>query len=388
MIQRMLLMTLVVAVGFAAIGVGESAGDLPLSVTVWDMPLDAFFPAGLAVEEGGFVFVAASGDLSVIRLDPTDDVYRLWGVGDGPEDVLVVDGVAFSSVGRQNLLVFFHPGGLSTSSYTLPVSGLGLREIHRGPDSADGEYVFWIAARHAPGVVRAVHDPATNPTQPSGSPYETPAARRVIPVSPRTAASGYEAFSYDLRAMLSPEPLTPSLSGGIFTGWTLPVEDQLVEDIAVCSDGKVWISAGLPVLFRLDPVAETLQAMETIQNVRIFQGLLPDPDGSIWFGNILEGAIGHFDPDLGVSETWRIPGVEEIYDLAFDPYGRIWFTDRQADAIGVLDTTTGEATIYPLPSNSEPLYLAITSSGDVWFTAGSGNFVGRLSMPTSPTEEF
>ena len=132
------------------------------------------------------------------------------------------------------------------------------------------------------------------------------------------------------------------------------------------------------LLLRFDPSVETLQWMETIQNVAIFQGLLPSSDGSIWFGNIVEGGIGHFDPAIGLSEVWRIPGTGEIYDLAFGGDGRIVYTDRTADAIGVLDTETGEAAIYRLSEDSEPLYLAIDRDGAVWFTAGSGNYIGRL----------
>jgi len=82
---------------------------------------------------------------------------------------------------------------------------------------------------------------------------------------------------------------------------------------------------------------------------------------------------------LGLSETWRIPGTGEVYDLIFDAQGRIWYTDRVGDAIGRLDVGSGEVIVFALPSDSEPLHLAIDSNGDVWFTAGSGGYVGRLA---------
>ena len=372
------------AVVWAAIGItlalGVAAASQSGILTFWNLPFERAFPAGLSLGDGGTVYVAAEGGMVVFRLDPASDVYRSWGVGEGPEDVTVAEGVVFCSVGDDNLVVFLNPGGLAVSSAVVPFAGVMPGEIHRGANTDDGNMIFWIAERGLPGFLRFEYNPALDAPGVVGSPSDSPATRQAQTISARAVTPTYERFAYDVTLMPPPYGFTASRSSYPFAEWLLPLEPFGVEDIAVASDGKLWISFGGPSLFLFDPAAGTLQEMETIQNVAIFQGLLPAVDGSIWFGNIVEGAIGHFDPSIGLSEVWRIPGTGEVYDLVFADDGAIWYTDRVGDAIGRLDTVANEVTIYPLPEGSEPLYLAIDDDGAVWFTAGSGNYIGRMTV--------
>ncbi|UCF09741.1 MAG: hypothetical protein JSW65_06690 [Candidatus Bipolaricaulota bacterium] len=362
-----------------ALGIALPAISQGASLALWEMPYPDMFPAGLAVDVNGMVYVATAGSMAVYRLDPATDTLRSWGVGNGPEGVIFADGAFYCSVSDDNLLVYAHPDGLATNSVRLPAPDLGVTELHRGANTADGKLVFWMAEREATGVLRYLFDTAHAATA-SGSPTDQPATKTVQALTAAVVTTTHETFAYDTSLMPAPYALQPSHTSTDFTEWRLPLQDFLVEDIAVAADGKVWISAGLPSIFLLDPATNMIREMETIQNVRIFQGLLPDPDGSIWFGNIIEGAVGHFHPGTGLSETWRIPGTGEVYDLVFDGQGRIWYTDRTGDAIGRLDTATGEALVYSLPSGSEPLYLELDGKGNVWFTLGSGNAIGRLSI--------
>jgi outer membrane protein assembly factor BamB len=367
-------------------GADVAAADAPpadavpapsVSLTTWALPDASGYPVGLDIDALGHVYVADAGGREVLRLDPTVDSYRSWGVGEGPEDVVFVDGTVFCTIGASDQLVYFHPDSQAVSTVTLPSSALGLRELHRGLDGPAGDWILWLAEREAQGVLRYSFDPDDAPeivgTQ-SDADIRRKESRSVV----TSLAARYEWFPYDLTVMPAPEPFTASLDRGRFTEWRLDINEYLVEDIAAGPDGILWISAGVPFLFRLNPVADTLQMVETIPNAAIFQGLLPDPDGSIWFGNLLEGGIGHFDPALGVSETWRIPGTSEVYDLVFDSEGAVWYTDRVGDAIGRLDPRTGEVTVFALPAGSEPLHLTIDPTGNVWFTAGSGGYIGRL----------
>jgi len=374
---RIVLMALFIAaiVGMQAVSDGES-------LVMWDMPFAEAFPAGLSLGPDGMVYLAANRGTEVIRLDPTNDVFRSWGVGQGPEDVTVVDGVPFCTVSGPDLIVYFHSEGLGTNSAPIPFADVDPGEIHRGKDTDAGNQVYWIADRGVPGVLRFEYRPTIDAPEVFYDPSDQSAQRRTVPVSPRQVTPDYEAFSYDVAYIPAPVPIASVSVSYPFSQWLLPLGDDFyVQDIAVANDGALWISFGAPFLFRLDPLAGTLQQMETIQNVAIFQGLLPAADGSIWFGNIIDGSIGHFDRVLGVSEVWRIPGTEEIYDLAFARDGAIWYTDRIADAIGRFDPQTGDVTVYPLPEGSEPLYLAIDADGAIWFTAGSGNAIGRLTIP-------
>jgi outer membrane protein assembly factor BamB len=356
---------------------GAPVAEPSVALSRWPLPYAGGYPAGIDIDAAGRVYVAVVGGMEILRLDPATDRYRSWGVGEGPEDVVVVGDLALCSVGQANQLVYFHPDSQAVSSVVLPSPDVGLMEIHRGPNAPSGDLVFWVAETTAQGVLRYTFDPADAPGV-VGSQTNAPMPRQETSSSLAVLSTSYESFPYDVSLMPSPAPISPSQVRGAITEWRLDIEDYWVEDIAVAADGTVWISAGVPFLFRLDPAAGTLRMMETIRNAAIFQGLLPAADGSIWFGNLLEGGIGHFDPVLGVSETWRIPGAGEVYDLVFDAEGAIWYTDRVGDAIGRLDVRSGEATVFSLPADSEPLHLAVDAAGNIWFTAGSGNYIGRL----------
>jgi len=348
------------------------------SLTLWSLPYQSAFPAGLSLDAHGGIYTVASGEQEVYRLDPGTDTFRSWGVGERPQDVLVANGTVFCTVREANQLVYFDPAGLGVTTAALPFPNVGPSEIHRGPDRSDGRIVFWIAEWNAPGVLRFEYDPSDAPWI-VGDPLDRGVGVERMSIHPVTVDADYELFPYDITLMPEPEPLVASRAASSFMEWTIPLgEDFFLQDIAVATDGKVWISFGTPFLYRLDPAAATIQLMETIRNVTIFQGLLAADDGSIWFGNLVEGGIGHFDPVTGRSETWRIPGTGEVYDLAFDSEGAVWYTDRIGDCIGRLDIRRNEATVYRLPDNSEPLNLAVDVDGAIWFAAGSGNFIGRL----------
>ncbi|MBN1859341.1 hypothetical protein JW848_09070 [Candidatus Bipolaricaulota bacterium] len=366
-------MSIVLLLGVAAVSQGSA-------LTVWELPYEDAFPGGIALGPDGTVYAAANGGQEVYRLDPANDLFRSWGVGDRPADVTVIDGTVFCTIENDDGIVYFDPAGLAVSTAVIPFPGVAPREIHRGTDTAAGNIILWIVERGVPGVLRLEYNPATDGPSAAGQPSEQPVVPQTLVMTPQMVQTTYERFPYDISLMPTPVPLAVSRTAAPFTEWALPISGFSVEDIAVADDGTLWISIGAPLLFRFDPIAGTLQEMETIRNVAIFQGLLPAADGSIWFGNIVEGSVGHFDPALGLSEVWRIPGTGEIYDLVFGADGSIWYTDRVGDAIGRLNTATGQATIYPLPADSEPLYLQIDADGAVWFTAGSGNSIGRLTV--------
>ena len=343
----------------------------------WDMPFPAAFPGGIALDNS-MLYIAANSGMEIIRLDARQDLFRSWGVSEHPQDVVVVDGIPFCTVKEANHITYFDPESLGVSTAVLPFPNVGMGEIHQGFDTSDGNIVFWIAEMDVCGILRFEYDPAKAPGV-TGSPTDTSAIRSVESIEPTVVSVEHEQFAYDVSLIPEPFLLDVETSSPPFTEWRIPLEEGYwAADLAVAHDGTLWISAGLPFLFRFDPVAGTIQMLETIQNVAIFQGLLPAPDGSIWFGNLVEGSIGHFNPSTGLSEVWRIPGTIEVYDLAFDANGDIWYTDRIGDAIGKLSTATSEATVYSLPVDSEPLNLIVDAAGDIWFSAGSGNYVGKL----------
>lgn len=371
------LKTLILALCIAAVTFSMASAQQG-ELVLWDMPFSSAFPGGIALDNG-LLYVAANGAREIIRLDPSQDQFRSWGVSEHPQDVIVVDGVVFCTVRPANHISYFNPESLGTTTSRLPFTDADMDEIHRGQDTTDGNTVLWIANRHPHGFLRYEYDAAQAPVI-AGSPSDYAATRATSTIELTTEAVEYEKFSYDITLIPDPFPLDIDASSTPYTQWTIPVEEDVsVTDLAVADDGTLWVSAGLPFLFKYDPVAETIQMLETIQNVMIFQGLLSAADGSIWFSNIVEGSIGHLNPATGLSEVWRIQGVTEIYDLAFDSAGNIWFTDRIGGTIGKLSPAINESVLYPLGEDSEPLFLLVDDADIIWFSAGGGNFVGRLN---------
>lgn len=349
-------------------------------LTLWTIPYEGTFPAGMAMDTRGWVYVALASGREVMGLDPSTNTFRSWGVGEGPAAVASVDETVFCTVQRANQVVWFHPDSLGVTTAVLPFPDLGPRELARGLETPSGDVLFWMTSWDQLAVLQLAYDPLTEAPGVVGEPSDRAASSGTVSLDVSVVDTSYEAFVYNTAVLPDPSAITAVPEANGFTKWELPLpEDYAVYDLAPAADGTVWISFGAPFLLRLDPETHTLQELETIPNAAILNGLYAAPDGSIWFSNLLEGGIGHLDLSLGMSETWRIPGAEDIYDLVFDEDGGLWYTDRVANTIGRLDVATGAVTVYPLPEDSEPLNLLVDAAGNVWFSAGLGNYIGRLA---------
>ncbi len=370
------LRAVVIAFVIATLGVAAHSATL----TVWKIPHGESFPAGMAMDTRGWVYVALAAGREVFGLNPSTNTFRSWGVGEGPAAVAVVDEAVFCSVQDANQVVWLHPDGLGVTTAVLPFLDFGPRELVRGAETAAGKTLLWMTSWEEAAVLQFAYDPAIEAPGVVGEPTELSASPETVVIEETTLAADYEAFPYNVAVLPDPYGITPVPAANGLTKWALPLpDDYAVYDLAPAADGTVWISFGAPFLLRLDPDAHTLQELETIPNAAILNGLYAAADGSVWFSNLVEGGIGHLDLSLGFSETWRIPGAEDIYDLVFDEEGALWYTDRVADSIGRLDIATGILTIYPLPVGSEPLNLLVDDAGHVWFSAGLGNYIGRLA---------
>ena len=72
-IRHLAWMALVASLALTTCGQAED-----VSLFFWEMPYAEAFPAGLALDDSGLVYVAADGGREVYRLDPTHGVFRGW----------------------------------------------------------------------------------------------------------------------------------------------------------------------------------------------------------------------------------------------------------------------------------------------------------------------
>jgi len=103
------LVILIMALCIATVAVGTTSAQ-PGELVLWDMPFSRAFPGGIALDNG-MLFIAANRGMDIVRLDPSQDLFRSWGVSENPQDVIVVDGVVFCTVRPANHISYFNAVG-------------------------------------------------------------------------------------------------------------------------------------------------------------------------------------------------------------------------------------------------------------------------------------
>lgn len=162
--------------------------------------------------------------------------------------------------------------------------------------------------------------------------------------------------------------------------------------LVVDTQGYVWFSelSGFKIV-RLDPATGAMKSYTPpTPNVSIME-VVAAPDGSIWFAE-LPGELGRLDPRTGAIQEFAVPAIVSgasasgVYGLAVGADGTIWFTDVGDNAVGQFQPSSEQFTFYPIPTaESTPFGLALDSSKNVWFTEGApgANAVGMLPTPSA-----
>ncbi len=129
-------------------------------------------------------------------------------------------------------------------------------------------------------------------------------------------------------------------------------------------------------------------------------------DDSIWIAPVFNGVVAHLDPNTKDWETWTLRpksgGYVSIHDLSYDynhelmadKRGWIWFSDIVNNAVGYFDPKTGVSDILKVPDVPDrnnkigrPYGLLMTSDQKyVWYTQYGIGVFGAFNVETMEFE--
>lgn len=153
--------------------------------------------------------------------------------------------------------------------------------------------------------------------------------------------------------------------------------------VTVAPDQSVWVSlARASKLLRVAPDGSRREF--TLPEGSFPVGLLVDPQGVVWYGDIRKNQVVRFEPTSGAVRGYDLPTKESWpFFLARDARGRLYFTERVGNKLGRLDPATGRLEEFPLPTaGAQPAGLTITPDNQVFFTQNSANQVGHFDPAT------
>jgi virginiamycin B lyase len=161
--------------------------------------------------------------------------------------------------------------------------------------------------------------------------------------------------------------------------------------LAFGPDGNIWFTANkygyggfTNVIGRLTPEGEVREYSLPSRDQVAIGGIVAGADGSLWFADTAEDAIGRSDLSGQVTEFPLEQGSAPT-GIAVAPDGSIWFAATGRDRLGRIDGG-GSITTVPLPAGARPSALAV-ADGAFWVTENGRNSIARVA-PDGVVSEF
>ncbi len=178
-----------------------------------------------------------------------------------------------------------------------------------------------------------------------------------------------------------------ALPEGTISQFAIPTAESAPGGIVPGPEGNLWFTEYRgEKIGRVTPAGTITEFAIPTERARP-EGIAPGPEGNLWFTERKGNKIGMITPSGTISE-FAIPTAEsEPEDIALGPDGNLWFTEYKADKIGRI-TPTGIITEFSLPTaESGPLGIAPGPDGNVWFTEYKADQIGRIT-PNGSVVEF
>ncbi|MGA1837619.1 hypothetical protein VD659_11885 [Herbiconiux sp. 11R-BC] len=182
----------------------------------------------------------------------------------------------------------------------------------------------------------------------------------------------------------SASPSTPR-SYDLGAGW------PGVSSLAVGADGSIWFDDFVNgAIGHLDPVTGVVESFPLFAATDWASSLVAGPEGSVWFGDPVNGRIDAISPSGSITGIPE-PSGAAIVDLVAAADGRLWYTKNTGPELGSYDPRTGTFESYPVPVG-EFTGLALSNTGDLW-VAGidtllrvrlDGSIAASVALPPSP----
>ncbi|QJU52381.1 hypothetical protein SCB71_03100 [Herbiconiux sp. KACC 21604] len=164
-----------------------------------------------------------------------------------------------------------------------------------------------------------------------------------------------------------------------------------ISSMVTLPDGTLWFSDfANAAIGRLDPSTGTVDSFPLLGAFDTATSLVVGPGGAVWFGDPANGGLGAIGPDGHITRIAEPTGVE-IKNLVYAADGRLWYTKNTGAELGAYDPATGLFDSFPVPIGSFT-DLAVSKTGDLWVGGVDalirvrldGTIASRVILPTSP----
>jgi len=203
----------------------------------------------------------------------------------------------------------------------------------------------------------------------------------------------------------APLAVTPAT---VIREFEVPGTNAVREAMLLGSTPRLWVAdVATNRMFAIDPVSGEQEVTEVpFDGASGPHSLHRAADGSLWVTPFFPSVIARLDPDENHWQTWPTQTVDGrpigIHDLSFgakhellaDNEGRLWYSDIINNAVGYFNPATGAAEIFPAPEvegrpgEAALLYGLIMTSDrkHIWFSQlGIGSF-GNFNVETREFE--
>ena len=276
----------------------------------------------------------------------------------------------------QGSLVVIAPDHSVKATYTIPTANSGAMGLTVGPDGN-----LWFVEQNANQIAKVT---------PSGAITEYPVPTSMVdpgfgngPVevvaAPTAIVAGADGALYFTES--STEKIGRVTTDGVVT--TIDAAGYQPQSIAVGSDHLVWFTDS-----KYDDSVDRVNADGTITSFALPSkfawptDLTLGPDGSLYFVEGFNQAIGKVTPAGVVTESKINAAVSSPQQLTFDKAGNLWITGSDAGLVRI--TPHGVATPFGPSSTAIGNLAAVTigPDGAVWFTDTGRDQIGRIDPTT------
>jgi cytochrome c len=189
--------------------------------------------------------------------------------------------------------------------------------------------------------------------------------------------------------------------------YEVPRPNTIREAVTLDDPGALWAAdVSSNRMIRIDAATGATRAYEVpVKSAMGPHTLVPGHDGQLWVTSFFPGTLARLDTRNGQWKTWELRAPDGkligIHDLSFDSNhelltdrrGRIWYSDIVDNAVGWFDPASGKTALYPVPPvagrvGHETIYgLAMSSDRrHLWYAQlGIGCF-GSFNIQTGRFE--
>ena len=185
--------------------------------------------------------------------------------------------------------------------------------------------------------------------------------------------------------------------------YEVPPPNAIREAVTLDDPRTLWAAdVSSNRVIRIDTVTGALRDFQ-IPSERMMgpHTLLRSREGELWAAPFFNGIVARLDPKSEQWKVWQLdtgsdrpPGVHDLtfgadHELLADKHGRIWYSDIVNNAVGWFEPKSGKSGIYPVPpiagrAGGEALYGIVMAADRtrIWYSQlGIGSF-GSFNVET------